>query len=260
MILKQPTTHVDLMSFFVKIVGLSASAAILLASDRASAVNHYHSSISLHSQLPNNSTLAQNTEPQDDNTDEPRFTCEFLDGEYTVMYHPESQPDQAYAWATPSTMGGGWTEERRCNEISRRLEFYRPDGLLEMRTAVENNYDIICVTTQKNPACQIVLTVPPGQDPQVTRDRVFENLTIADGGSSTDAVPTFIGEDTGSELVDQVLNEGLSALGIGKTPTRRSDRINLRPFLDPADGGTGTQLRQSIPARSNPRFNPDNFR
>ena len=26
------------------------------------------------------------------------------------------------------------------------MEFYRPDGLLEMRTAVENNYNIVCVT------------------------------------------------------------------------------------------------------------------
>ncbi|NJN90156.1 MAG: hypothetical protein HC878_07090, partial [Leptolyngbyaceae cyanobacterium SL_5_14] len=104
------------------------------------------------------------------------------------MYYPQSQPGQAYAWATPTELGGGWTEERRCNEISRRLEFYRPDGLLEMQTGVENGYSTICVTTQQNASCRIVLTVPPGQDPLVTRDRVFENLAVADRGQQTDSV------------------------------------------------------------------------
>jgi hypothetical protein len=107
------------------------------------------------------------------------------------MYHPESQPNQGYPWATPGTLGGGWTPELRCNEISRRLELYRPDGLVEMRNAVENNYNTVCVTTQKNPSCRIVLTVPPGQDPELTRNRVFQNLTVADTGERTDAVNTF---------------------------------------------------------------------
>ncbi|HEY9806075.1 MAG TPA: COP23 domain-containing protein, partial [Candidatus Obscuribacterales bacterium] len=95
----------------------------------------------------------------------PRFTCEVLNGQYTVVYHPESRPSESYPWATPSQLGGGWTPQARCSEISRRLEFYRPDGLQEMRTAVENNYNTVCVTTEKNSSCRIVLTVPPNQDP-----------------------------------------------------------------------------------------------
>jgi hypothetical protein len=175
------------------------------------------------------------------------------------MYYPESQPGQSYTWATPSALGGGWTPEKRCNEISRRLELYRPDGLLEMQTAVENNYNIVCVTTQKDPSCRIVLTVPPGQDPQVTRDRVFQNLTVADSGQQTEAVNTFVGGQRNSQLLDQVVNQGLSVLGIGNNSVKRSN-INLRPFLDAADGGTATQLYRSAPARANPRLNPDRFR
>ncbi|MEQ8998925.1 MAG: COP23 domain-containing protein [Coleofasciculus sp. B1-GNL1-01] len=242
------------VSVGLKTTGWSASLAIVLASTNGLAVNPVNQNLPVQNQLQRDATVAQN------NTDDPRFTCQFFEGEYTVMYHPESQPEQAYAWATPSLMGGGWTPERRCNEISRRLEFYRPDGLLEMRTATENNYNIICVTTQKNPDCQIVLTVPPGQDPQLTRDRVFENLTVADSGQATDAVTTFIEDENRSDLLDRVLNEGLSVLGMGKPSRPSSESINLRPFLDPADGGTGTQLRQETPGRSTPRLNPDNFR
>ena len=259
------------MSLVFKSVGLSAGVAILLASGSALALAKNQAAATSQPQLSQHTILAQDveeeTQPQESQPDsdiksskQPRFTCERVNGQYTVMYHPESQQGQAYPWATPSALGGGWTPELRCNEISRRLELYRPDGLVEMRNAVENNYNTVCVTTQKNQSCRIVLTVPPGQDPAGTRDRVFQNLTIADTGERTDAVNTFVEGDSSSQLLNQALNQGLSALGIGKNPARQSHNINLRPFLDRADGGTGSMLRRSIPSRPNPRLNPDRFR
>ncbi|AFY75597.1 hypothetical protein Ple7327_0113 [Pleurocapsa sp. PCC 7327] len=194
---------------------------------------------------------------------EPRFTCQTVNGEYTVMYHPESRPGEAYAWAIPRQMGGGWSAERRCSEISRRLEFYRPDGLLEMRTAVENNYNTVCVTTQKNSSCRIVFTVPPGQDPMVTRDRVFENLTVADSGQQTQGVNTLVDNGRSNPILGQlgqVLGQDLSKLAMR---TKSSEAINLRPFLDRADGGTGTRLQGSpfgSPNSRPQRLKPENFR
>lgn len=269
MSLQQSDCDSGLMSFVIKSISLSAGVAILLASSRAFAFNNHQSTGTSPGESSSETLLTRNleiaAEPQKsesnvENRNEPRFTCQFLNGQYTVMYHPESQPSQAYSWATPSALGGGWTPELRCNEISRRLELYRPDGLLEMQTAVENNYNTICVTTQKDSTCRIVLTVPPGQDAELTRDRVFENLTVADSGQDTDAVTTFVGEGKDSQLLNQILNQGLSALGIEKNPLRSSGNINLRPFLDPADGGTGTQLQRGTQMRSNPRLNPDRFR
>lgn len=206
-------------------------------------------------------TTSPGTESEDSTTaNKPRFTCQLTNSKYTVMYHPKSQPDQAYAWATPSPLGGGWTAERRCNEIGRRLESYRPDGLQEMRASVENNYNVVCITTQKNPDCRIVLTVPPGENPQLIRDRVFQNISIADSGQVTEGVNTFVG-GRDAQMLNDLLNLGLSSLG-GSTnrSSRRSQSVNLRPFLDRADGGTGTQLRGGVPMRSNPRLNPGNFR
>lgn len=188
-----------------------------------------------------------------------RFTCQLEKGQYMVMYHPKSQPNQTYPWAVPSDMGGGWTAERRCNEISKRLEMYRPDGLQEMRTGVENGYNVVCVTTQKNPACQIVLTVPPGQDPQTTRDRVFQNLTVADSGQTTEGVNTLVNGSQGEQALNRILgNIGLSSPTGNRTAASRN--INLRPFLDPADGGTGSKFSGGVPAKPNPRLNPDGFR
>jgi hypothetical protein len=216
--------------------------------------------------LANGSALAQSTGSSTAPTPEPstlpsvtsgtRFSCQTTNGQYTVMYAPESQPGKLYAWATPMTLGGGWSPERRCNEISRRLEFYRPDGLLEMQTGTENGYNTVCVTTQRNAACRIVLTVPPGQDPLATRDRVFENLTVADSGQQTSAVNTYNGSGNLLNQIGEALN--LNLPGSDRT-SRPADSIQLRPFLDRADGGTGTRLQEgSTP--SNYRLNPDQFR
>lgn len=92
-----------------------------------------------------------------------RFSCQIVNGQYTVMYQPQSQPGQSYPWAVPSNMGGGWNPIKRCGEISRRLEQYRPDGLIDMQTAVENGYNTVCVTTQRASGCRIILTVPLGR-------------------------------------------------------------------------------------------------
>ncbi|NES20722.1 MAG: hypothetical protein F6K41_17755 [Symploca sp. SIO3E6] len=253
-----------LISFASKKVALAAGVATLMVSGNAFAFDSHPIPTNSATQLPNSTTLAQNsdnqTQPQANS--DPRFTCQFVNGDYTVMYHPESKPGQAFPWAVPSAMGGGWTPELRCNEISRRLELYRPDGLVEMRTGIENNYDVICVTTQQNSDCRIVLTVPPNQDPEITRNLVFENLTVADSGTQTQGVTTFVGGEQNSQLLDQIFNQGLSILGGGnnKQPIRGSGDIDLRPFLDAADGGTGSQLRGGSSVGPNRQLNPDLFR
>ncbi|MBT9310958.1 COP23 domain-containing protein [Leptothoe kymatousa TAU-MAC 1615] len=193
-----------------------------------------------------------------------RFTCELQNGSYTVMYRPKSEPGQAYPWAVPTAMGGGWTPQRRCETISARLEEYRPDGLVELRTDVENGYNTVCATTEDNlESCRIVFTVPPGQDPTATRDAVFSNITLADSGTSTSGVNTFVGgtqlpetELFDSEVWNSSIAETLGNVLSGQTPQRqRASGIYLKPYLDPADGGTGEYLTPSKQLLS-----PDNFR
>lgn len=188
---------------------------------------------------PPPSTTAQNSV-------DTRFSCQLVNGEYTVMYSPESQPNQSYPWAIPSELGGGWTPQRRCDAITARFEEYREEGLLELATGTENGYNTICVTTQLDPSdCKLILTVPPGQDPNLTRDLIFDNLLVADDGQQTQGVYTFGDSQSGDDILGEV--EGLLGGGSGKKKTNRTSggNINLRPFLDPADGGTGQQLTNS---------------
>ncbi|NJL53414.1 MAG: hypothetical protein HC930_16850 [Hydrococcus sp. SU_1_0] len=203
---------------------------------------------------PNNSGTSGGNTPPSTSADT-RFTCDFVNGEYTVMYNPENQSSSAYPWAIPSALGGGWTPEKRCNEITNRLESYRADGLQEMSTGVENGYDTVCVTTRVDPTdCRIVFTVPPGQDPQVTRDLVFENLLVADDGQATQGVYTY-GEDGNS---GNIVNDIGNVLGVGGSkPGNSPDKIDLRPFLHPTDGGTGARLNNSV-APNKPSNSPNN--
>ena len=193
-----------------------------------------------------------------------RFTCELVNGEFTVMYSPESQPQEKYPWAIPSELGGGWTPEKRCNTITERFETYRQDGLLELTTGVENGYDTICVTTQLDPTdCRIVLTVPPGQDPQLTRDLIFDNLLVADDGGSTQGVYTFGDSQSGRDVLGEIGNVINGGNGGNAQSSKQSpENIDLRPFLDPADGGTGQQLRNNsaAPQPGNSERQPALFR
>jgi Circadian oscillating protein COP23 len=192
-----------------------------------------------------------------------RFSCQNYNGQYTVMYQPQSQPGQFFAWAAPATLGNGWDPQKRCVTIANRLEQYRPDGLQELQTSVQNNENIVCVTTEANSTCRIVLTVPRGKDPYTIRNSIFQNLTTADSGQQTIAVNTY--GDRGIAGSD-VYNLGRTLLGGGNNRVSSSrSGINLKPFLDRKDGGTANNLRNGVAIRrqSQPnsvRLNPGKFR
>lgn len=176
-----------------------------------------------------------------------RFACETMDSQLTVTYRPVDRPGSMYPWAIPGAMGGNWSASKRCNEIARRLEDYRRDGLKELRTEVKNQYDTVCVTTEKNNECRLVFTIPKGQDAISTRDSVFRNLTVADSGQQTVGVNTYT--DGGNNALNGILGNIMGNTGAA-TPKPANmvpkGSIDLRPFLSEKDGGTGTKLSAPV--------------
>ncbi|OSO97249.1 hypothetical protein B7O87_00295 [Cylindrospermopsis raciborskii CENA303] len=171
--------------------------------------------------------------PSPNNLSTTRFSCQYYDGKYTVMYEPQSQPGRFFAWAIPQSLGGGWNPQNRCQAIASRLELYRPDGLQELQIARQNNENIICVTTEVVSTCRIVFTVPRTRDPYSVRSSIFSSLTAADQGQQTVGVNTYISSPRRS----------------GNNPHSRRG-INLKPFLSMEDGGTGTNLNNGLLIRS----------
>jgi hypothetical protein len=186
-----------------------------------------------------------------------RFACENVNGQLTVIYRPQSRQNEAYPWAVPTDMGAAWNSQRRCGEIARRLESYRSDGLQELRTGIQNQQNVVCVTTEKDPSCRIVFTVPAQQDPTITRDRVFRNLTLADSGQQTAGVNTFAGTSNGGDFIGGLFGGGSTA---NYKPRRSASGLDLRPFLSVQDGGTGNQIGNPVPVPAQYRLNPDKFR
>ncbi len=181
-----------------------------------------------------------------------RFACENVSGQLTVIYRPQSRQNEAYPWAVPGDMGSTWNSQRRCGEIARRLESYRSDGLQELRTGIQNQHNVVCVTTEKDQSCRIVFTVPSQQDPIIIRDRVFRNLTLADSGQQTAGVNTFAG--AGGDSLGGLFGGGNTNYKPGRSG------LDLRPFLSVQDGGTGNQIGNPVPVPTQYRLNPDNFR
>ncbi len=247
-------------------VGLPIGIALLVSQSSAIAApraNDYNSQTPTDIIIDTDSgqSVPPSPSPSDSSSADPRFSCQMNRGQYTVMYHAQTQNSTAYPWAVPSNLGDGWTAQRRCYEISRRLEFYRPDGLLELSTGRENNYNTICVTTQRDAGCRIVLTVPPGRDPEIIRDRVFQTLVAADEGQATAGVNAFNNNNSGSSILNQLGQ--LFNRNASPASGRADNGIDLRPFLAPSDGGTGAKLGNpsGSVAPSNPRtLNPDRFR
>jgi hypothetical protein len=186
-----------------------------------------------------------------------RFACENVNGQLTVIYRPQSRQNEAYPWAVPGDMGAAWNSQRRCSEIARRLESYRSDGLQELRTGIQNQQNVVCVTTEKDQSCRIVFTVPSQQDPIITRDRVFRNLTLADSGQQTAGVNTFAGANNGGDLIGGLFGNGGNS---NYKPRASSGGLDLRPYLSVQDGGTGNRIGNPVPVPAQYRLNPDSFR
>jgi hypothetical protein len=60
--------------------------------------------------IPNSTTVNSST----------RFSCQSYNGQFIVMYQPQSQPGQYFAWAAPQNLGGGWDAQKRCQAIADR--------------------------------------------------------------------------------------------------------------------------------------------
>lgn len=229
-------SQMGLLSPALRSLRLGAIAAIALGGP-LSLLGSAETAVNLRQPLLMDSTAIAQAETQ------PRFSCQVVNGQQTVMYYPKSRPNDPFAWATPGPLGGGWTPQARCTEIARRFEEYRPDGLVELQNSQLNGYNTVCVTTRENQTCRLVFTVPPGQDPITTRNSVFQNVVVADRGEQTQAVNTYTNNNRDENLVDQIFKAGRSALGIDDKGSNERGPINLLPFLDPADGGTGRGLR-----------------
>lgn len=117
-----------------------------------------------------------------------RFYCELLQDTkkgkavWTVTYdHDKSKKP----WlGIDITMGGGWSRPKRWEEIQRRLENFRDDGILSLEYRKYLNtpkQEVICVNTKLSSNCLLLLTL----DLEIDGYKALEKMTKALGYGTT---------------------------------------------------------------------------
>jgi len=153
-----------------------------------------------------------------------RFYCQLRQDKslgsdvYTVMYRHDK--DRKPWLKMVSTLGGGFTPDKRCEEIARRLEIFRSDGLLELYSTLDTqlNQHLICARTKNSGlGCQLLVTLNRGADPDEELWRMSQSL-----------IP-------GSNVNN---NPQANISSSSESPTRDRSQplvVDLRPFLSEED-------------------------
>ena len=119
-----------------------------------------------------------------------RFDCQLMPdtqsgGEvWTVMYR--KYKSQSKPWLKMvTTLGGDWTPKERCQEIARRLDLYRQDGLIKLTYRDDPNtpnQDVICAKTKKSgDNCPLIITLKPGANAYETLREMTDVLIGGEG-------------------------------------------------------------------------------
>lgn len=160
--------------------------------------------------------ISQNWPPSLLVTKTDRFFCELQNDTkvWTVMYHSDKgkQP-----WlGIVRSMGGGWTPARRCEEIERRLEYFRQDGLYTLEYRKDPNtpqQEVICAKTRlSGNNCPLLLTL----DQKVDGYQALADMTTA-------------------LLSDETFEQNSEAKLANSSFSRESPVVYLEPFLAKED-------------------------
>lgn len=94
--------------------------------------------------------------------------------EFTNGGIPNNKP--IIRWVSDFGKEGGYNQQKRCEEVSNRLQDYSNRGLLNyITTGKENGLDTICVAKDKKRggSCLILWTLKPGTNPNQVLDQLL---------------------------------------------------------------------------------------
>lgn len=113
------------------------------------------------------------------------FWCDTSSGTPATLYQNRQGGVEPWIyWTSNAFSGSGYTPERRCQEVSSRLETYRRNRQLQFITVGRiNNQRVICTASQVNGRCEnLIYTLKAGQDPIST---LYNFLAWREGQAAT---------------------------------------------------------------------------
>ncbi len=129
------------------------------------------------------------------------YSCN-LDEDTPVTIARTSRGDKPIIrWKSNFFISSGYTPEKRCMEVSERLQTYYQSGLLHhITTGVMNQEPVICVTRTKGGDCSgLLITLEPGDNPEQVLKGLLDSeaVTIERSGENT-------GEKLSIELIPEL--------------------------------------------------------
>jgi len=126
------------------------------------------------------------------------FSCKMVSGAWTTLVNESSQPErQIIRWTSP-TGGPGYTPERRCKEVTNRMNDYFSKSGQFITYGIKNEQNVICTTDGQGKDClKLLYTLKPNQDPKGTLEDLFQvnNRNIQRGPLREPPCPTYINVD-----------------------------------------------------------------
>jgi hypothetical protein len=101
---------------------------------------------------------------------QPTFSCAQNLGAPTTMVYGPNGAKPFIRWTSSQFSASGWSPERRCMEVSKRLQDAKErNALAFITTGNMNGLPVICTAREKGGSCDVLLyTLKPGQDPVLT--------------------------------------------------------------------------------------------
>lgn len=117
------------------------------------------------------------TSPSDSDTASSKvtFTCETVSGVPTTVATTAQGERQLIRWVSDAFSQAGYTPQRRCKEVTERMNIYFKQGGQYITHGVMNNQKVICITNRVGEGCTgLLYTLKPDRDAKVTLEDMLQ--------------------------------------------------------------------------------------
>ena len=103
------------------------------------------------------------------------FSCKMFSGAWTTFVNESGKPEkQMIRWTSEFGALAGYTPERRCKEVTNRMNKYVSESGQYITHGTMNNLNVICTTDDLGKDClHLLYTLKPDQDPKLTLEDLF---------------------------------------------------------------------------------------
>lgn len=103
------------------------------------------------------------------------FSCKMVGGAWTTLVNESGQPErQLIRWTSDFGAKVGYTPERRCNEVTQRMNLYFSNRGQFITHGMQGREKVICATNHLGKDClNLLYTLKPDQDAKATLEDLF---------------------------------------------------------------------------------------